>query len=180
MGRSISDIEVVIRVNDGTEMEEFLEKIRSTLPMIKIEEDAEIIPTPALRIGNIYYHGIPRHREAEAFEEIIRIVGSEHDSRLPSIDSVEIKIFTTPTCRYCTRAVIAAAKLARASEKIVLHIYDATEFSALADSYEVTAVPKIVINDIIFIEAQATEKKYRELLLKAIEHLRGSKHRPEG
>ncbi len=176
MGRGISEVkgEVVIRVNDGTEMEGFLEKIRSTLPMIKIKEDVGVTPAPALRIGNIYYHGIPKHREAEAFEEIIRIIsGVRESNELPSIDSMEIKIFTTPTCRYCSKAVIAAAKLAKASEGITLHIYDATEFSALADSYEVTAVPKIVINDIVFIEAQTTEKKYRELLLKAIEHLRG-------
>jgi|GEM_PF-2523726 alkyl hydroperoxide reductase subunit AhpF len=180
-GRAFSEIksikrEIGIGVNsaDAPEMESFLEKLRSASPLIKIEEDAEITPAPALRIENIYYHGVPKHKEAEAFAEIVKIVGSAYEGaeELPAIErEVEIKIFTTPTCRYCPKAVVAAAKLAKASDKISLHIYDATEFSELADAYEVSSVPKIVINDVVFIEIQTTERKYMELIQKAMEHI---------
>jgi alkyl hydroperoxide reductase subunit AhpF len=173
------EIKIGVSGTNEPEMESFLEKLRSASPLIKIVEDAEIAPAPALRIENIYYHGIPKHKEAEAFAEIVKMVGGAYKSaeELPAVDyEVEIKIFTTPTCRYCPKAVIAAAKLANMSEKVKLHIYDATEFSALADEYEVSAVPKIVINDMVFIEAQTTEKKYKELLLNAIEHLKAHTH----
>jgi alkyl hydroperoxide reductase subunit AhpF len=173
------EIKIGVSGTNEPEMESFLEKLRSASPLIKIEEDTEITPAPALRIGNIYYHGVPKHKEAEAFAEIVKMLGGTYKSaeELPSIKyEVEIKIFTTPTCRYCPKAVIAAAKLANMSEKVKLHIYDATEFSALADKYEVSAVPKIIINDTVFIEAQTTEKKYKELLLNAIEHLKVHMH----
>ena len=162
---------VTLRVKDGERLEEFLNRLRQELE-IEVVEDPELSPSPALRAENICYHGVPAHREAEAFVEILRMLtGADGGGSAPISQKVEIKIFTTPTCRYCPRAVLAAAELALGSEMMEVHIYDALEFRELAREYEVTAVPKIVVNEAVFIEAQTTRKKYRELLLNAVEQL---------
>ncbi len=156
----------ILRVKDGERLEKFLNHLKERFE-VEVVEDPELRPTPALRIGNIFYHGIPQHLEAQAFEEILKIAGDAKDE--PA--EVEIKIFTTPTCRFCKKAVVAAAKLIASKGGLRLRIYDATEFNELAAQYDVTAVPKIVVNDVLFIEAQTTERGYEKLLRRALEHL---------
>lgn len=159
---------MVLGVKDGERLEEFLNKLKRRF-QIEVVTEQELSPAPALRVGNIYYHGVPSQREAEAFEEILKIAGSAKDEQA----EVEIKIFTTPTCRFCKKAVVAAAKVVSGDATKRLRIYDATEFSNLAEKYAVTAVPKIVVNDVLFIEAQTTEREYERLLRRALEHLKG-------
>ncbi len=162
------EVEIGVSGLEFQEMQEYLSKLQKASGLIKIREE-DIQPSPALRVGRIFYHGIPRQKEAEAFAEVVRIAGEAPLGK--EEPDAEVKIFTTPGCRYCPRAVLAAAKLVAAGAGIELHIYDALEFRELAEEYGVTSVPKIVVNDRVFIEAQTTEGKYRELLLKALEQL---------
>lgn len=53
-----------------------------------------------------------------------------------------------------------------------MDVYDALAFRELAESYDVSAVPKIIINQMAVIEIQTSERRYRKLILKAIEHVK--------
>lgn len=60
---------------------------------------------------------------------------------------IDIKVFVTPTCPHCPRAVTLAHKLAVESPYIRATCVEATEFMTLSRKYRVTGVPKTVIND---------------------------------
>lgn len=55
-----------------------------------------------------------------------------------------IRVFVTPTCGYCPRAVALANRLALASPLVTATTVQATEFHDLAREYRVSGVPKTV------------------------------------
>jgi glutaredoxin len=68
--------------------------------------------------------------------------------RLSAIEkSVTLKVFTTPSCPHCPRAVTLAHELAFTCPQIVAYAIEATEFPDLARRYQVTGVPKTIVND---------------------------------
>ena len=67
----------------------------------------------------------------------------------------DIKVFVTPTCVYCPRAVSLAVRMAFANPHITATTVVATEFYDLARQFRVTGVPKTVVNgDIEILGAQ--------------------------
>jgi glutaredoxin-like protein len=67
----------------------------------------------------------------------------------------DIKVFVTPTCVYCPRAVSLAVRMAFANPHITATTVVATEFYELARQFRVTGVPKTVVNgDIEIMGAQ--------------------------
>ena len=59
---------------------------------------------------------------------------------------VTVRVFTTPTCPHCPRAVSVAHEMAFANPNITAYAVEATEFPDLARRYQVTGVPKTVVN----------------------------------
>lgn len=59
-------------------------------------------------------------------------------------EPLEIRVFVTPTCGYCPRAVALANRLALASPLVTATTVQATEFHDLAREYRVSGVPKTV------------------------------------
>jgi glutaredoxin-like protein len=59
---------------------------------------------------------------------------------------VDIKVFVTPTCSHCPRAVTVAHRMALHSPLITATCVEATEFLDLSRRYRVTGVPKTVVN----------------------------------
>ena len=59
---------------------------------------------------------------------------------------VDIKVFVTPTCPHCPRAVTLAHRMALESPHITATCVEATEFMDLSRRYRVTGVPKTVVN----------------------------------
>ena len=57
---------------------------------------------------------------------------------------MDIKVFVTPTCPHCPRAVTLAHRMAVESPNIVATCIEASEFHDLSREYRVTGVPKIV------------------------------------
>jgi len=57
---------------------------------------------------------------------------------------MEIKVFVTPTCPHCPRAVTLAHRMAVESPNISATCVEASEFHDLSREYRVTGVPKIV------------------------------------
>lgn len=56
-----------------------------------------------------------------------------------------VKVFVTPTCRYCPHMVTLANRLATESPLVTATCVDASEFFDLAGRYRVTGVPKTVV-----------------------------------
>jgi len=58
---------------------------------------------------------------------------------------VDIKVFVTPSCPHCPRAVALAHRMAVESPHIRATCVEATEFMDLAQKYRVTGVPKTIV-----------------------------------
>jgi glutaredoxin-like protein len=73
---------------------------------------------------------------------------------------IDIKVFVTPTCPHCPRAVTLAHKLAVESPHIRAACVEATEFMDLSRKYRVTGVPKTIINDTVEILGAVPEDAF--------------------
>ncbi|MEM0456371.1 MAG: thioredoxin family protein [Nitrososphaerota archaeon] len=83
-------------------------------------------------------------------------------------EPVHIQVFVTPTCPYCPRAVRIAHQLAIENEFIRADMIEAIEFPQLANKYDVMAVPKTIINDVISFEGALPEQHFVEYIFSAI------------
>jgi glutaredoxin-like protein len=64
-------------------------------------------------------------------------------------EPMDIRVFVTPSCPHCPRAVTMAHRMAMESAQIRATCVEATEFMDLARKYRVTGVPKTVVNESI-------------------------------
>jgi len=97
--------------------------------------------------------GAPAGYEFSSLVESILLAGSD-DSGLTeeskqviaemATDPIEIKVFVTPTCPHCPRAVTLAHRMAVESPNISATCIEASEFHDLSRQYRVTGVPKTV------------------------------------
>lgn len=103
----------------------------------------------------VQYAGIPAGHEFTSLVNSMLMV-SKQDSglspqvreQLAKLDSpVNLKVFVTPTCPYCPRAVILAHQMAIESEFVVGEMVEAMEFPELSNQFAVSGVPHTVIND---------------------------------
>ncbi|MEM0149404.1 MAG: thioredoxin family protein, partial [Candidatus Micrarchaeaceae archaeon] len=89
-------------------------------------------------------------------------------TRLKSIDKpVDIKVFVTPTCPYCPKAVRMAHQFAMENKNIKASMIEATEFEEMSNAYGVMAVPKIVINDKASFEGALPEEAFLQQVMDA-------------
>ncbi|HEY7186859.1 MAG TPA: thioredoxin family protein [Vicinamibacterales bacterium] len=84
-----------------------------------------------------------------------RALVSEHVS-----EPLDIRVFVTPTCPHCPRAVTLAHRLAVEHPQIRATCVEATEFMDLSRRYNVTGVPKTVVNDSIEILGALPEDQF--------------------
>ncbi len=103
----------------------------------------------------VRFNGVPGGHEFSAFITTINEIG-EGSEELPreladkilAIDkAVDIKVFVTLACPHCSGAVAKAHKLALMNKNIRSQMIECGTFPELADKYDVSGVPKIVINE---------------------------------
>jgi glutaredoxin-like protein len=97
--------------------------------------------------------GAPAGYEFSSLVESILLAGTD-DSGLTddskrliaekATGPVDIKVFVTPTCPHCPRAVTLAHRMAVESPNISATCVEASEFHDLSRQYRVTGVPKTV------------------------------------
>jgi glutaredoxin-like protein len=97
--------------------------------------------------------GAPAGYEFSSLVESILLAGSD-DSGLTEESKqviaemakgpIEIKVFVTPTCPHCPRAVTLAHRMAVENPNISAICIEASEFHDLSRQYRVTGVPKTV------------------------------------
>jgi len=127
------------------------------------------------RIYGMIYQGIPAGHEFSSF--IGDIIDASKNSTTLSEKTkkalsglnkhVEIKVFVTPTCPWCPRAVRTAHQFAIESKFVKSKMIEASEFMDLARKYDVMAVPKIVINDKYSFEGAQPEDVFLNYIMEA-------------
>lgn len=103
----------------------------------------------------VKFYGIPAGHEINSFiTGIMEVSGvgeelpDELMEQIKGIDKdVDIKVFVTLSCPHCPGAVAKAHKLALLNDKISGQMIEAQTFSELSEKFDVSGVPKIVIND---------------------------------
>ncbi len=119
--------------------------------------------------------GAPAGYEFASLIEAVRLAGGGPSrlsaaslARLASVDTpTTMRVFTTPSCPHCPRAVTLAHEMAFASPQITAFAVEATEFPDLARRYQVTGVPKTVVNDRTEILGALPEDAFLEQALAA-------------
>ncbi len=125
----------------------------------------------------VYYFGIPAQYEFSSLLEDILDMSSgasrlseDTKTKLKKIDKpVDIKVFVTPMCPYCPKAVRMAHQFAMENKNIKASMIEATEFEEMSTAYEVMAVPKVVINDKASFEGALPEEMFLQRVMAAIE-----------
>jgi len=102
----------------------------------------------------IRFLGAPAGYEFTSLIEAVVLAGTGESGLTPASRAaiaervtgpVDIKVFVTPTCPHCPRAVTLAHRMAVASPHIRATCVEATENIDLAQKYRVTGVPKTIV-----------------------------------
>jgi glutaredoxin-like protein len=124
----------------------------------------------------VRFYGIPSGYEFTSLLHAIRTVAEgkpglseEAVKALAELTApVHMQVFITPTCPYCSGAVILAHQMAVASPMVRADMVESMEFPHLAMKYQVLGVPRTVINEIVHIEGAAPEPMVLEKLQEAL------------
>ena len=112
----------------------------------------------AERDSKIRFLGTPAGYEFMSLIQAVLLVGGRPSSMLSEesrklvaavTTPTKVRVFTTPTCPHCPRAVAVAHEMAFANPNITAFAVEATEFPDLARRYQVTGVPKTVVDDAV-------------------------------
>jgi len=103
----------------------------------------------------VKFYGLPGGYEINSFlGSIIEMSGRREElpadiaSRIKKIDKdVHIQVFVGLSCPHCPAAVSIAHRLAMENSRIKGDMIDSNNFVHLSQKYNVTGVPKIIIND---------------------------------
>lgn len=125
----------------------------------------------------IRFYGSPAGYEFATLIEDIRMASEARPDLLPGTvetlarlsGPVHLRVFVTPSCPYCPRAVLLAHKMAMASDWVTADAIDATEFPELADRYRVRGVPRTIINESVHIEGAVPEAMLMAELIPFVE-----------
>ncbi|PSR25759.1 MAG: hypothetical protein C7B47_11100 [Sulfobacillus thermosulfidooxidans] len=126
----------------------------------------------------IRYVGIPSGLEFGTFLEDIKALSTHHvtlsektQETLKQLGQpVHIQVFTTPTCRWCPRAVRLAHDMSLIQPHITADLIDSGTFNELAARYDVSSVPKSIFNGHVEILGAVPENEYLKGILNAALH----------
>jgi glutaredoxin-like protein len=149
-------LDEVVGMNERISLEEvnfILEKERAA------QYGIDRIPAIVLLRGDedtrIRFLGAPAGYEFAALIEALILAGTGESGLTAESKALiaahvtaatEILVFVTPTCPHCPRAVTLGHRMAVESPFILASSVDAAEFIDLSQRYQVTGVPKTVIN----------------------------------
>ena len=117
----------------------------------------------------IRFLGAPAGYEFMSLVEAVILAGGDDSGLTPESKQliagqatcpIDIKVFVTPTCPHCPRAVTLAHKMAAENPHITATCVEATEFIDLSRTFRVTGVPKTIINGTIEILGAVPEDTF--------------------
>jgi glutaredoxin-like protein len=138
------------------------------------------IPAIAIAAGEdrgIRIYGMPAGYEFTTLIETIALVSTgdadlkqESIAKLRNIENpVHIQVFVTNACPYCAPTVQLAHKIAYVSKHVRADGINAMEFIPLAKQYNVSSVPKVIINEKVEFVGALHEKAFVDQVLSAID-----------
>lgn len=157
-------VEVYDFVSDTDKVEKYkIDKIPATV--IEGEKDY-----------GIRFYGIPAGYEFVSLTNTIMAVSKgepdlseETKAALEKLkDPVHIQVFITLTCPYCPGAVEMAHRLSQESDLVTSDMVESAEFPHLTQKYNVSSVPKVIINEDIEFEGALPEKEFVENVMKVL------------
>ena len=168
-------LDEVVGLNDHITLEEvnsILDKARSEqygithIPAIVVLRDG--------KYTRIRFLGAPAGYEFMSLVEAVSLAGGD-DSGLSDASRkliaehvttpLDIQVFVTPTCPHCPRVVTLAHRMAIEHPLIRATCVEATEFMDLSRRYQVTGVPKTVVNGTIEILGAVPEDEFVRTVL---------------
>ncbi len=120
------------------------------------------------RDPGLRFLGVPAGYEFISLLHAVQLAGGKASSlteeslaRVAAVDRpTTIRVFTTPTCPHCPRAVNLAQEMAAANPHITSIAIEATEYPDLVRRYAVNGVPKTVVDDRIEILGAIPESDF--------------------
>ena len=121
----------------------------------------------------IRFYGITAGYEFDSLLEAIIMVSTGRSGLDPQLEKlvedirepVHLQVLVTLTCPYCPRMVHVAHQFAFVNENIIADMVESQEFPQLVQRYNVSAVPKTIINETHSFEgALQAEAAYLEIL----------------
>jgi len=168
-------LDEVVSLNDHVSVEEvnsILDKDRaqqygiSHIPAVAVLRDG--------KYTRIRFFGAPAGFEFMSLVEAVALAGSD-DSGLSESSRkliathvtapLDIQVFVTPTCPHCPRVVTLAHRMAIEHPLIRATCVEATEFMDLSRQYQVTGVPKTIVNGTIEILGAVPEDEFVRTVL---------------
>jgi glutaredoxin-like protein len=143
---SLSDLVTVEEVNLILDRERAAQFGVDRVPAIALLRDDEDT--------RIRFLGAPAGYEFTSLVEAVVLAGTGESGLTPesraliaerATDAIDIKVFVTPSCPHCPRAVTLAQRMAVESPHIRATCVDASENIDLAQRYRVTGVPKTIV-----------------------------------
>jgi glutaredoxin-like protein len=128
------------------------------------------------RDSNMRFLGTPAGYEFISLIHAVRLAGggpshlsAESHSRVASVDRpMTVRVFTTPTCPHCPRAVNMAHEMAWANAHITAFAVEVTEYPDLARRYRVSGVPMTVVDETVEILGALPEDDFISQSLSAV------------
>lgn len=136
---------------------------------------ATVVTRKGEKDGRIRYYGLPSGYEFGSLVDDIKNVSKwevEISSKaleiINKIDKpVTIRVYVTPTCPYCPKAVGTAHKFAIQNPNITGEMMESLEFDKEAEEAGVSSVPHIVINGEVEFVGAYPDDQFAEYVLEA-------------
>jgi alkyl hydroperoxide reductase subunit F len=147
-------LEEVVRLSDKLRLVVYdFDRDQVLARRYRVDKVPATIITGAREYG-IRFFGFTAGHEFTSLINSIVLVGSGKSGLDPELEKlvraiakpVHIEVMVTLTCPYCPQAVDAAHQLALVNENILADMVESSEFPKLSKIYDVTGVPKTMIN----------------------------------
>lgn len=127
-------------------------EIKNTEP--GLEHTISIVRNDGTEAG-LYFHGVPGGHEFNSFILAMyntagpgQDIGEDNEKRIAAIqDKKDVTIAVSLSCTMCPDLVAAAERIAAASDKVTVHVYDLAHYPDLQNKYNIMSVPCLIVND---------------------------------
>lgn len=119
-----------------------------------LEHTISIVRNDGTEAG-LYFHGVPGGHEFNSFLLAMyntagpgQDIGEDNEKRIAAIqDKKDVTIAVSLSCTMCPDLVAAAERIAAASDKVTVHVYDLAHYPDLQNKYNIMSVPCLIVND---------------------------------
>ena len=119
-----------------------------------LEHTISIVRNDGTEAG-LYFHGVPGGHEFNSFILAMyntagpgQDIGEDNEKRIAAIqDKKDVSIAVSLSCTMCPDLVAAAERIAAASDKVTVHVYDLAHYPDLQNKYNIMSVPCLIVND---------------------------------